>query len=171
MCVQAAQRCSARLAWLACNNNIRASSFTATAVAHDIKSPVPRARPPAAQPSAPRRGGPSAVAPQHWVEVVDEASGQIYFWNKTTGHDFMPRSIACCKTAFSLGVRLEAPFSQRYGPSFHVDETTALGEPRPGPEGRRVQPAFGAETQTSWTGLVAMGAGVGLVFAVLGRLL
>ena len=53
-----------------------------------------------------------------------------------------------------------------------ADETTALGEPKPGPQGR-VQPReapMAISTGTSLLGLVGMGAGVGLVFAILGRI-
>ena len=51
-------------------------------------------------------------------------------------------------------------------------ETTALGEPRPGPEGRlqRPQAPVAINQGTSLLGLVGMGAGVGLVFALLGRI-
>lgn len=49
-----------------------------------------------------------------------------------------------------------------------VGETTALGEPMPGPDGRR-QPATVVQGGTSLLGLLAAGAGIGLVFAVLGR--
>ena len=53
-----------------------------------------------------------------------------------------------------------------------VDETTALGEPRPGPEGRRpMQQPGGIRAGTSLLGLVGVGAGVGLSFALIGRLL
>lgn len=54
-----------------------------------------------------------------------------------------------------------------------ADETTAIGEPRPGPNGRIQQagPSFGRGSTTSYAGLVAMGAGVGLVFGILGKLL
>ena len=54
-----------------------------------------------------------------------------------------------------------------------ADETTAIGEPRPGSAGR-IQPAgpsFGMGSTTSYAGLVAMGAGVGLVFGILGKLM
>eukprot|EP00884_Botryococcus_braunii_P006031 jgi/Botrbrau1/15429/Bobra.43_2s0055.1 len=49
-------------------------------------------------------------------------------------------------------------------------ETTALGEPMPGPGGRR-QPVPVVQGGTSLLGLFAAGAGIGLVFALLGRLL
>ncbi|GAB4817895.1 hypothetical protein N2152v2_004941 [Parachlorella kessleri] len=49
-------------------------------------------------------------------------------------------------------------------------ETTALGEPRPGPGGRVQQPRI-VQQRTSLAGLVAAGAGIGLVFALLGRVL
>ena len=78
---------------------------------------------------------------------------------------FMPTELCTSATRPACGSIL---FYRRHAIP-PVDETTALGEPRPGPEGRRAQPAFGAGAQTSWTGLVAMGAGVGIVFAVLGR--
>ena len=53
-----------------------------------------------------------------------------------------------------------------------VDETTALGEPRPGPEGRRpMQQPGGIRAGTSLLGLVGVGAGVGLSFALIGRML
>jgi len=47
------------------------------------------------------------------------------------------------------------------------DETTAVGEPRPGPLGR--QAAMPGQAR-SLVGLVGMGAGVGLVFALISRI-
>lgn len=41
----------------------------------------------------------------------------------------------------------------------------------PGPEGRQVQAQQVVQRGTSLVGLVAAGAGIGLVFALLGRLL
>jgi hypothetical protein len=49
--------------------------------------------------------------------------------------------------------------------SFSADETTAVGEPRPGPLGRQQLGTGG-----SLLGLVGMGAGVGLVFALISRI-
>lgn len=53
-----------------------------------------------------------------------------------------------------------------------TDETTAVGEPKPGPEGRvqQWQAPVTVNSGTSLLGLVGMGAGVGLVFAILGRI-
>ncbi|KAI3433625.1 hypothetical protein D9Q98_003434 [Chlorella vulgaris] len=84
---------------------------------------------------------PTRSGSSEWTEVVHQQSGQTYYWNESTG------------------------------------ETTAVGEPRPGPEGRlSTRPAspFTAPQQArsaaSGLGqLVAMGAGVGLVFALLSR--
>ena len=42
-----------------------------------------------------------------------------------------------------------------------------MGEPRPGPDGRRRQVAV---QSSSLLGLVGMGAGVGLVFALISRI-
>ena len=59
-------------------------------------------------------------------------------------------------------------------PASCAGETTAIGEPRPGPLGRvqnRVVPVQNAGAGSSLLGLVAAGAGVGLVFSVLGRVL
>lgn len=53
-------------------------------------------------------------------------------------------------------------------------ETTALGEPKPGPLGRvqnRVVPMQSGSAGSSLLGMVAAGAGIGLVFGVIGRLL
>lgn len=56
-------------------------------------------------------------------------------------------------------------------------ETTALGEPKPGPEGRvpmhmGLQPHSGvAGVGGQLVGLVAAGAGIGLVFAILRHVL
>ena len=54
--------------------------------------------------------------------------------------------------------------------SYCADETTAVGERKPGPEGRQPvvvrQPGAG----TGLLGLVAAGAGMGLIFAVIGRI-
>lgn len=53
-----------------------------------------------------------------------------------------------------------------------ADETTALGEPKPGPEGRRLmQQQAVVGRSTSLLGLVGVGAGIGLTFAIIGRLL
>lgn len=54
-----------------------------------------------------------------------------------------------------------------------ADETTAVGEPKPGPLGRvqnRVMPVRGAGAGSSLLGMVAAGAGMGLVFSVIGRI-
>jgi hypothetical protein len=51
-----------------------------------------------------------------------------------------------------------------------VGETTALGEPMPGPDGRR-RPVPVVQGGTSLLGLFAAGTGIGLVFALLGRLM
>lgn len=55
-------------------------------------------------------------------------------------------------------------FSSHLSPT---DETTAVGEPRPGPDGRHRQVAV---QSTSLVGLLGMGAGVGLVFALISRI-
>lgn len=62
-------------------------------------------------------------------------------------------------------------FGRMYGRVSYsnADETTAVGEPMPGPEGRRTAQSPVAQG-TSLLGLVGVGAGVGLVFAVFGRL-
>lgn len=52
-----------------------------------------------------------------------------------------------------------------------TDETTALGEPKPGPQGRVQYPQQTINRGTSLLGLVGVGAGIGLVFAILGRLM
>lgn len=52
-----------------------------------------------------------------------------------------------------------------------ADETTALGEPKPGPQGRVQYRPQAINQGTSLLGLVGVGAGVGLVFAILGRIL
>lgn len=52
-------------------------------------------------------------------------------------------------------------------------ETTALGEPRPGPTGRvqnRVVPVQAAGAGSTLVGMVAAGAGIGLVFSLIGRI-
>lgn len=84
----------------------------------------------------------SAHDPMTLLACQAEAAGRTYYWNQRT------------------------------------NETTALGEPRPGPEGRltayrraTVQPGQ-VPVRTAGLGqLMAMGAGVGLVFALLARLL
>lgn len=56
----------------------------------------------------------------------------------------------------------------------HAGETTAVGEPKPGPLGRiqnRVMPVQSAGAGSSLLGMVAAGAGIGLVFSVIGRVL
>ena len=93
MSFQAARRRSVQVAWLVCRD-IQAAGFTTTAAVHGTNAPLPPARPPPVRPRSPRRPGPPAVAPQHWVEVVDEASGQIYYWNKSTGCGLMPRILS-----------------------------------------------------------------------------
>ena len=59
-------------------------------------------------------------------------------------------------------------------PVTHAGETTALGEPKPGPLGRiqnKVMPVQSAGAGSSLLGMVAAGAGIGLVFSVIGRIL
>lgn len=75
------------------------------------------------------------------ADATPEIVGRTYFWNQQT------------------------------------NETTALGEPRPGPEGRlaayrraTVQPGHVPSRTAGLGQLMAMGAGVGLVFALLARL-
>ena len=54
-----------------------------------------------------------------------------------------------------------------------ADETTAVGEPKPGPLGRvqnRVMPVQASGAGSSLLGMVAAGAGIGLVFSVIGRI-
>lgn len=56
----------------------------------------------------------------------------------------------------------------------HAGETTALGEPKPGPLGRiqnKVMPMQTAGAGSSLLGMVAAGAGIGLVFSAIGRIL
>ena len=52
-----------------------------------------------------------------------------------------------------------------------TDETTALGEPKPGPEGRQPVQQVAMGRGTSLLGLVGVGAGIGLTFAIIGRVL
>ena len=59
-------------------------------------------------------------------------------------------------------------------PFAHAGETTALGEPKPGPLGRvqsRIVAVQSAGSGSSLLGLVAAGAGMGLVFSIIGRVL
>ncbi|KAK9820459.1 hypothetical protein WJX72_010591 [[Myrmecia] bisecta] len=50
-------------------------------------------------------------------------------------------------------------------------ETTALGEPKPRPEGRRVmRPLPVGAAAPSLLGLVGVGAGIGLVFGIIGKI-
>lgn len=52
----------------------------------------------------------------------------------------------------------------------HTDETTALGEPRPGSEGRQIAVRQAPSTGAALLSLVAAGAGIGFVFALFGRM-
>ena len=81
----------------------------------------------------------SAVAPAgKWVAVVDDATGQVYYWNRAT------------------------------------NETTALGEPRPGPAGRLPAHPQGEVVAgglgSSIVQIFAMGFGVSIGFAIIGRI-
>lgn len=51
-----------------------------------------------------------------------------------------------------------------------TDETTALGEPRPGSEGRQIAVRQAPSTGAALLSLVAAGAGIGFVFALFGRM-
>ncbi|KAL0054684.1 hypothetical protein WJX82_001018 [Trebouxia sp. C0006] len=62
---------------------------------------------------------------------------------------------------------------QKYYWNQQTNETTAIGEPKPGLLGRvqnRVMPVRGAGAGSSLLGMVAAGAGIGLVFSVIGRI-
>ncbi|PSC68874.1 two-component sensor histidine kinase [Micractinium conductrix] len=96
---------------------------------------------PGTLPPAVQQQDDQVAAQQEQWEEVQHPSGYPYYWNRQT------------------------------------NETTALGEPRPGPEGRlatyqraTVQPRQ-AGPRAGLGQLVAMGAGVGLVFALLSRIL
>ena len=69
-------------------------------------------------------------------------------------------------------LQLDGPHEQAtHWSATRAGETTALGEPKPGPLGRVVvQQTRPVGLVQSMSGLVAAGAGVGLVFALIGRL-
>jgi hypothetical protein len=101
-----------------------------------------------------------------WEEVTDKRTGQLYYWNRQTGgHAWLFAGHECNHT--SPGTQGRAGLLCEF-----ADETTAVGEPKPGPEGRvqQWQAHVAVNSGTSLLGLVGMGAGVGLVFAILGRI-
>ncbi|DBA97391.1 hypothetical protein WJX77_009710 [Trebouxia sp. C0004] len=68
---------------------------------------------------------------------------------------------------------LDQTSGQKYYWNQRTNETTAVGEPKPGPLGRvqnRVMPVQAAGAGSSLLGMVAAGAGIGLVFSVIGRI-
>lgn len=131
--------------------------------------------------------GPTA---EQWAQVTDKPSGQIYYWNQQTGaNDLLQACNEILPAVYLVGflaVQLRElrgfvscepmPDASRGigSPCIHAGETTALGEPKPGPLGRvqnRVVPAQSAGAGSSLLGMVAAGAGIGLVFSVIGRIL
>ena len=116
---------------------------------------------------------------------MHQETGQVYYWNETTSECLHAVPLLLRASAHWLLLLSWAPAegntpiyasafrqSQKRCCGWRADETTALGEPRPGPEGRVAQQnALPRMNQgTSLLGLVGMGAGVGLVFAILGRI-
>lgn len=68
---------------------------------------------------------------------------------------------------------LDKTSGRRYYWNQQTNETTAVGEPKPGPLGRvqnRVMPVQASGAGSSLLGMVAAGAGIGLVFSVIGRI-
>ncbi|KAL0035139.1 hypothetical protein WJX79_002976 [Trebouxia sp. C0005] len=68
---------------------------------------------------------------------------------------------------------LDTTSGQKYYWNQQTNETSAVGEPKPGPLGRvqnRVMPVQAAGAGSSLLGMVAAGAGMGLVFSVIGRI-
>ena len=120
---------------------------------------------------------------QQWTEVVHPQTGAHALWagagvstDQVSSH---PVALACSHWHASAARAPPPPppppaglvywWNQRTG------ETTALGEPRPGPEGRLQQyrgPAAAGPAQAArgLGQLVLMGAGVGLAFALFARL-
>ena len=104
-----------------------------------------------------------------WTEVVQKETGQVYYWNKQTSK---PELVSLVLTVLALTRRSHASALRDFNTLLpFTDETTALGEPKPGPEGRRPVQQVVVGRGTSLLGLVGVGAGVGLAFALIGRLL
>lgn len=108
--------------------------------------------------------------------MVDKESGQIYYWNEHTSKSPASQCVRQAEHQFHMRTWLLLAYRCRRLCSDHAlmlaDETTALGEPKPGPEGRRLmQQQAVVGRSTSLLGLVGVGAGIGLTFAIIGRLL
>ena len=138
-------------------------------------APARRPAPPPAAPAAAQPPLPPVPVGQEWTEVVHQQTGWVGLLKRVAGvlqtHPIVWfAASADLATACTCGW----PCSSTYYWNTRTGETTALGEPRPGPEGRlahvrstaqqRARVAVGGLGQ-----LVAMGAGVGLVFALLSR--
>ena len=109
-----------------------------------------------------------------WKEVVHKETGQVYHWNKQTSKPAgTADSMSLALTALLLTYKLCASAALRFTDRLllFTDETTALGELKPGPEGRGPVQQVAVGRGTSLLGLVGVGAGVGLTFALIGRLL
>ena len=98
-----------------------------------------------------------------WVQVPHHASGSTYWWNQRTG------TFTTQQRCFSARHRTRWRLISRLRGC--TDETTAVGEPKPGPEGRRPvihQPV--PSRGSGLLGLVAGGAGMGLIFSLMSRI-
>ena len=174
---------------------LRALSSSSAARSSKRPRPAPAPRPPAAASdavaTAPSQQTQPAPAGQQWTEVVHPQTGPH---GRKAGAGSLPSvtrqpgvglltHCRCCRSnqPFSLARLCHNPhrpplaaglvyyWNQRTG------ETTALGEPKPGPEGRlqqyRAPAAVGPAQAARGLGqLVLMGAGVGLAFALFARL-
>jgi hypothetical protein len=97
---------------------------------------------------------------EQWTEVLHRDSGQIYYWNEKTGatpcsHELVygtKTGIVAAKQGNTLVFGNGSP-----------GETTALGEPKP--QGLHRQPEV--QQRPSLVGLMAAGAGIGLMFGIM----
>lgn len=150
--------------------------------------PRPAARPPPPPPAAAAADVPQAVQDtqqqsqlvsqgDEWTEVQHQTGVRQWCRRGELLLHALPRAAPPSPTASLVVSSLVPPPSQLvYYWNQRTGETTAIGEPKPGPAGRLAtyriatrQPARPANAAAGLGQLVLMGAGVGLAFALLAR--
>ena len=115
------------------------------------------------------------VADEEWTPVLHKETGDTYWWNEHTGKTPVHTTVTSwwclksCRRAHCTTLQHMQP-GQHRSRTMRAGQTTALGDPKPGTQmPAPVGPRTGSTVQ-QLGGLVAAGAGVGLVFSLFGRM-